>query len=190
MSVVETIAWIAGTVYSTVPSYWLLVHRNIGYWRSRRTPLSRVGPFWFLLWVLMGTVTWRWRHLAVYRSPWIWIPAGALIAIGLALYWPAVQKFTHDQLVGRPELEPQKHEQRLRRDGIRARVRHPIYLGHLCELAGWTLGTGLVVLMGLTVFAIVTGAVMIRAEERELEARFGEPYREYQRQVPALLPRL
>ena len=31
----------------------------------------------------------------------------------------------------------------------------------------------------LAAFAIVTGALMIRIEDRELEARFGEPYRAY-----------
>jgi protein-S-isoprenylcysteine O-methyltransferase Ste14 len=40
------------------------------------------------------------------------------------------------------------------------------------------------------VFAVITGAFMIRSEERELEARFGEEYREYQRRVPAIIPRL
>jgi len=189
MRVVQTVAWIAGIIYSTIPSYWLLVHRNIDYWRARNTRLSRVGPVWFGLWVLAGAVTWPWRGVALYRSRWLWIPAGALILAGLFIYSRAKQSFTTDQVLGRSELEPHRHEQRLNRDGIRAHVRHPYYLGHLCELVGWTLGTGLVVLVVLNAFAIVTGTLMIRAEERELEERFGEAYREYQQQVPALLPR-
>jgi protein-S-isoprenylcysteine O-methyltransferase Ste14 len=39
-------------------------------------------------------------------------------------------------------------------------------------------------------FAIATGAVMIRIEDEELEKRFGDLYRMYRREVPALLPRL
>jgi protein-S-isoprenylcysteine O-methyltransferase Ste14 len=69
-------------------------------------------------------------------------------------------------------------------------VRHPIYLAHLCELLGWSIGTGLVDVYALTAFAVITGAVMIRLEDRELEERFGEPYREYCRTVPAVIPRL
>jgi protein-S-isoprenylcysteine O-methyltransferase Ste14 len=78
----------------------------------------------------------------------------------------------------------------LNTSGIRCRVRHPYYLGHLCELLGWTLGTGLLVLYALAIFAVVTGAVMITSEERELESRFGQPYRDYKQRVPAILPRL
>jgi protein-S-isoprenylcysteine O-methyltransferase Ste14 len=60
----------------------------------------------------------------------------------------------------------------------------------MCELLGWTIGTGLLVLYALLAFAVITGAVMIAAEERELEARFGEAYREYKKNVPAILPRV
>ncbi|MGO9564213.1 MAG: methyltransferase family protein, partial [Candidatus Korobacteraceae bacterium] len=74
--------------------------------------------------------------------------------------------------------------------GIRSRVRHPIYLGHLCEVLGWCLGTGLIALYALAAFAIVTGTLMIALEDRELEARFGDPYRAYRRKVPAVIPRL
>ena len=87
-------------------------------------------------------------------------------------------------------MVPGHHEQQLVTSGIRARVRHPVYLGHLCEMLAWSLGSGLAVCYGLTAFALVTGAVMIRLEDRELEQRFGEEYREYRRKVPAVLPRI
>ncbi len=85
---------------------------------------------------------------------------------------------------------PGHREQRLVTSGIRAHIRHPVYLGHLCEMLTWSVGTGLAVCYGLTAFALVTGAIMIRLEDRELEQRFGEAYREYRRKVPAVLPRV
>jgi len=42
----------------------------------------------------------------------------------------------------------------------------------------------------LLAFALATGFFMIRIEDRELEARFGEAYREYRARVPAVVPRL
>ena len=78
----------------------------------------------------------------------------------------------------------------LKTAGIRAHVRHPIYLGHLCEVVGWCIGTGLMPLFALLGFAIASGAAMVHVEDRELEARFGESYRAYRRAVPAVIPRL
>jgi protein-S-isoprenylcysteine O-methyltransferase Ste14 len=58
-------------------------------------------------------------------------------------------------------------------------------------LLAWTVGSGEVVLYGLTIFALLTGWPMIRQEEAELEDRFGEEYRAYKRAVPAaLVPRV
>jgi len=74
--------------------------------------------------------------------------------------------------------------------GIRSRVRHPVYLAHLCEMLAWSVGTGLVVCFGLTALAVLTGSVMIRMEDVELEKRFGAAYERYRENVPALLPKL
>ena len=65
-----------------------------------------------------------------------------------------------------------------------------MYLGHLCEMLGWSAGTGLAVCWLLTGFAVITGALMIRMEDAELEKRFGEEYAAYRKRVPAVLPRL
>ena len=89
-----------------------------------------------------------------------------------------------------PEVFPDHREQRLVTTGIRAHVRHPVYLGHLCEMLAWSIGTGLVVCWLLTALAVATGAVMIRMEDAELEKRFGEEYAAYRKRVPTVLPRL
>lgn len=57
-------------------------------------------------------------------------------------------------------------------------------------MLAWSVGTGLAVCYGLTAFALVTGTIMIQKEDKELEQRFGEEYREYRRKVPAVLPRI
>jgi len=113
-----------------------------------------------------------------------------LFAAGLWTYKRSGAGFSPAQLAGFPEVMPSHHEQRLVTSGIRAHIRHPVYLGHLCEILAWSVGTGLAVCYGLTAFALVTGAIMIRLEDKELEQRFGEAYREYRRKVPAVLPRI
>jgi protein-S-isoprenylcysteine O-methyltransferase Ste14 len=89
-----------------------------------------------------------------------------------------------------PEVLPGHREQRLVTTGIRSRVRHPVYLAHLCEMLAWSIGTELAVCYGLTVFAVVTGAIMVTLEDAELEERFGKEYVAYREHVPAVLPRM
>jgi protein-S-isoprenylcysteine O-methyltransferase Ste14 len=65
-------------------------------------------------------------------------------------------------------------------------VRHPLYL--FMMLAIWSypaLQTDRLLFNGLWTVWIVVGAFF---EERDLVAEFGETYREYQRQVPMLIP--
>ena len=185
------IGWLACVVYSTIPAFWLVIHTRIEHWRSRRgLPYSIIVPGWMAIWVVVAVVTMRWRAVALYRAWWMWVPAVALFLLGFWLYREAGVQFSREQLYGLPELKSGGAEQRLVTTGIRARVRHPVYLAHLCEMLAWSLGTGLAVCYGLTAFAVLTGAVMIRAEDAELERRFGEEYRAYRERVPAVIPRL
>ncbi|MFB3917801.1 MAG: isoprenylcysteine carboxylmethyltransferase family protein [Terriglobales bacterium] len=189
MVVLRTAAWMIGIIYATVPSYWLMVHPRARSWeQGGGKRLMAVGPLWLLTWMTAGAITWSWRRVLLYSTPWTWAPGAALIFFGLTIYAFARRDFSVDQVLGRPELQPQKHEQRLVTAGIRSYVRHPYYLGHLCELLGWTIGTGLAVLYALTAFAVITGYFMIRAEERELEQRFGQAYRDYKARTAALIP--
>lgn len=183
--------WLACVVYSTIPLFWLMIHPFAERWRARKRPAYRVlVPVWMGTWIAMALLTERWRSVALYRTGWAWLPAGALFALGFFIYSRAGENFSAKQLGGLPEVHSGNREQRLVTEGIRARVRHPVYLAHLCEMLAWSVGTGLAVCWGLTAFAILTGAVMVGMEDVELENRFGDPYRVYRNSVPAIIPRV
>ena len=188
----RTIGWIACVVYSTIPAFWLLIHPRVEFWRSRpRSPYKILLPVWIGMWAAMAAITGPWRSaFLLYKNDWTWIPAALLFCAGLMLYKLSHHHFTLAQLGGLSEIRPGDREQRLATTGIRAHIRHPVYLGHLCEMLAWSAGTGLAVCWALTAFAIATGAVMIKMEDRELATRFGEEYRTYRLAVPALVPKV
>jgi protein-S-isoprenylcysteine O-methyltransferase Ste14 len=188
--VLQTAGWLVCAVYATIPSFWLAIHPFANYWRKRRSAYRAILPVWLAMWVAAAGASAPWRRIALYSSGWAWIPAGLLLGTGLWLYFRAGNGFSVRQLGGLPEVVANHPEQRLVTSGIRAYVRHPIYLGHLCEMVAWSLGTGLVVCYGLTAFAVLTGFIMIRLEDKELEQRFGEDFRAYRQRVPAVVPRL
>jgi protein-S-isoprenylcysteine O-methyltransferase Ste14 len=178
-------------VYSTIPAFWLMIHPFAERWRGRqRSPYRTVIPLWILMWVIMAVATFPWRTVLLYSHGLAWVVSGLLFITGIELYIRSRVEFSPAQLGGVPEIRASHPDQRLVTSGIRSRVRHPVYVAHLCEMLAWSIGTGLAVCFGLTGFAIITGGVMIRLEEAELEKRFGEPYRQYRERVPAIVPRL
>jgi protein-S-isoprenylcysteine O-methyltransferase Ste14 len=183
-------AWLACVIYSTIPAFWLAIHPFADRWRKRRrSPYRVLMPLWVLLWLVVGMITARWRAIAFYQSSWVWLPASFLFCAGVWIYRHAGKNFSGKQLGGVPEVHRGRQEQRLVTSGIRARVRHPVYLGHLCEMVAWSVGSGLAVCYGLTAFALVSGGIMIRLEDAELEQRFGDAYRVYRATVPSIVPR-
>ena len=190
-STLDLFALLACSVYCTIPMFWLVVHPFIERWRERgRRAYTLILPIWAAFIAIAFFCMWLYRSARFYTTWSTWIPAIFLFWAGFSIYSAAFQGFHHTQVSGLAELEPQRHRQELVTSGIRSRVRHPIYLGHLCEVFGWCVGTGLVPLYALALFALATGAIMIRIEDRELEARFGQEYHVYKAQVPAVIPRL
>jgi protein-S-isoprenylcysteine O-methyltransferase Ste14 len=190
MQLLNVMGWLACVVYSTIPAFWIVIHPRAHRWRLHRSPYRILVPAWITMWLIVAALTAGWRSQRLYSNDGSWLPAILLFAVGLWLYFRSSRHFSAKQLGGVPEVLGTDHDQRLVTSGIRARVRHPIYLAHLCEMIAWSIGTGLLVCYALTVFAIITGAVMIRMEDAELESRFGEPFRQYRKAVPAVLPRL
>ncbi|HEY3353743.1 MAG TPA: isoprenylcysteine carboxylmethyltransferase family protein [Polyangia bacterium] len=111
----------------------------------------------------------------------------ALVVLGMV---PIVQAFVAFVRAGGTPV-PIASPPRLVVDGWYAHVRNPIYVGFLVVLLGQALFFGSA---GLLRYAVIAWAVAAAAarwyEQPRLTRRFGEPYREYVRAVPAWIPRL
>lgn len=144
---------------------------------------------------VLGLMFWQWRALpqpiwnandaALRAAVWAVTAAGAVLAVastfltnhfdlfGLRQVWLAAR--------GHP-YTPVPFKQR----ALYRLVRHPMMLGML--MAFWATPT---MTVGHALFAAGMSAYIaigIRFEERALERNFGDDYRRYRRQVPAVLP--
>jgi methanethiol S-methyltransferase len=121
----------------------------------------------------------------------------SLVAIGAVLYglstWIALQHRKHlsiATMIGIPELSPTEQRRgKLLKDGIYRVVRHPRYLSAGLAVIAVALFVDYVGVYVLILLLFPLGYPMLFFEERELIDRFGEEYRQYQREVPQLLPR-
>ncbi len=90
-----------------------------------------------------------------------------------------------ERLAGKMELSGMRE---LQVSGVYAYVRHPSYAGMMGAMLGVCLLAWSAEMWVLGIIWFLAMRLMIALEERELIARFGEQYVEYQRKVPAFLP--
>ena len=132
------------------------------------------------------------RHitLAPPDTPAGWAGAaagGAALGLGLTLFAASLWRFI---AVGKGTLAPWDPPRRLVVSGPYRYVRNPMISGVVFILIGEAL-----VLRSVphawwaALFVAVNLVVIVGFEEPQLTQRFGEPYREYCRHVPRLLPR-
>lgn len=190
MYALETIGWIVCGIYATIPAFWLIIHPFADYWRRCfRAPLKFLVFVWVALWLVAWSVSFPWRYSPLGLSPKWAFATIPLWTATLFIYFGGHRHFSVNQVIGRTELESDRHEQILVTTGLHARMRHPLYFGHLCTMLGWLALVRTEAVLGLLVVAVATGAIMIRAEDAELERRFGPAYREYKSRVPAVIPK-
>jgi hypothetical protein len=180
------IPWLVSVLYSSIPLFWFAIHPFADFWRRMdRSPYFLLLPIWAAIILALGWATWPWHAVRLYSSPWMWAPAVLLMFFGLRTYGGIRSGFGAHKLSGEAELRPLEHQQELVTTGLHARMRHPIYIAHLLNLAGWTIGSGLLVsYILLAVSALSTFPLMIWIEENELEKRFGQRFRDYRARVP------
>ncbi len=181
------VPWFMGILYSSIPLFWFAIHPFADRWRKMsKSPYRALLPLWVIIILALACATWPWRSVQIYSQGWAWALALPFFALGLHTYAGIRSEFGR-KVTGEAELRPNEHEQQLVVTGLHARMRHPIYFAHLCNLAGWTMGSGLLVLfLLLTVSLILTFPLMIWLEERELKKRFPQSYRDYKGAVPLI----
>lgn len=140
-------------------------------------PCSRIlPPFWFLLAAAAAVGLHRVLPVAdLIPSPWNRLGL-ILIAVGLGLDVVAASMFWSAHTPLRPTERPTA----LVTGGVYRLTRNPMYLGMVLILAGLALALGSATpWTAPLVFALWIERCFIRAEERAMEALFGESYREY-----------
>jgi protein-S-isoprenylcysteine O-methyltransferase Ste14 len=111
-----------------------------------------------------------------------------LLALGLVLFVASLRRFAVE---GRGTLAPWDPPRELVVRGPYRYVRNPMISGVLLVLVGEALVLRSQPHLGwAAIFFAINATYIPLLEEPGLESRFGEPYREYCRHVPRLLPRL
>ena len=188
MSWLRFLGWLVCGVYATIPAFWLVIHPFAERWRNARNRYGVLVPMWMAMWFAAWWATARWSQTTIYNHPWTWAITLTLFSISWRMYRGGAEGLSLDRIIGRHELEPEEEGQELVVTGVHGFVRHPLYFGHLCTMLGWSIGSGTVACYALTAFAVVTGAIMIPLEERELRQRFGDEYDRYSQRVPMIIP--
>lgn len=82
-----------------------------------------------------------------------------------------------------------QREHRLATTGLYARLRHPQYIGFVSILFGFLLQWPTI--LTLAMFPVLVGmyAWLARQEERDMEAQFGQEWRDYAARTPRFIPR-
>ena len=131
------IPWMVSVLYSSIPLFWFAIHPFADSWRKmHRSPYLLLLPIWAAIIFALAWTTWPWSGVRLYSSPWMWAPAAVLIFSGLRTYAGIRSGFGGHKLSGEAELRPREHAQELVTTGLHARMRHPIYVAHLLNLAG------------------------------------------------------
>src|SRR5438270_12685190 len=95
--------WLLGTIYATIPAFWLVLHPFANYWRRRRNPFPALLSIWLAIILLVLWLTWPWHHERLYTTLFAWILAVLLFACAVLIYRRAGHGLTRDALIGRTE---------------------------------------------------------------------------------------
>ena len=181
----------------------LVTYPLLSFWRSW---LKRRGLIsWYLIEVggLWGGTTLAVLVLSVWWLRWSWSGTSSLQVLGCVLFiasvlvgtW-ALAKMGWARLLLAGALFPPEVgakekgvPQRLVVEGPYRYVRNPLYDGDFCLIVGAALLTRSWALLLVAALYMAQLALQLPFEERELEERFGVPYRRYRELVPRFVPR-
>ena len=186
---VDALALVYAALYFPVPLFWLVIHRNIHFWRRFGT-----RSFWIALpvWVVSGMALSLFRHRILGErlgpNAVLWVLGIALIVFSQWIEHQVVRSFGWRRIVGIPEMKPAERSGPVVNSGIYAHVRHPRYLALMLGFVGFAFLTGAKGYFLLVILNILLYQIAIPLEERELLEHYGPQYEAYARSVARLMP--
>lgn len=171
-----------------VCAFWFVIHGAIGFWKARPTWMA----YWAALLVIGATFALSVFNLRLLVGADLGTNT-AMMALGSLIYFTSwalsrsIRKYLNFRtFAGIPEVKNETAN--LIVDGPFSVVRHPRYFMILVGVLGWSLAANYS--GGYLMSLVFTGALLliVRFEEQELIARFGDEYRIYKTSVPALFP--
>lgn len=172
--------------------FWVALHPFVAFWR--RMGLAATYTILVAGCVGLGAILFALRGpllaAELGTGPALWVLTAAAYAVSAAFESQARRHLRMGTLVGVPELRGASAPEALLTTGIYGRVRHPRYVGATFGyVASAFFANYLFLWAALPVFLLLLHTVVL-LEERELEERFGDAWRDYAARVPRYVPRL
>ena len=144
-----------------------------------------------LVWVINYTAPLDTTIIITYVPPWSIIRQVTMWGSLLMFFWAfffnydSLSFFGIRQILNFKKLKTTNPSEEIKKNGLLAVTRHPMYLALIIYLWCQTFRMAdIVVNLILTIYVII-GTVL---EEKKLVLEFGDAYRKYQREVPMLVP--
>lgn len=170
-------------------SMWFVIHPFARFWRRRGPGTTYVAVLSIA--VAIGFVVFRFRGVLLsveFGFSWpLALLAAAFYGAGIVVELQWRRQMSAGTLLGLPEVSEERPDVMLDQ-GIYGKIRHPRYLGMLCQIAGSAFLTNYLAVYALFAVSIPLLYLTVVLEERELIQRFGDRYIEYMRQVPRFIP--
>ncbi|MEO0546313.1 MAG: isoprenylcysteine carboxylmethyltransferase family protein [Pseudomonadota bacterium] len=177
-------------ILPVVLAFWITIHGGSRFWRSQKPVYAYSAALLAML--LAGGLA------AAYRATLVGVDLGGnivLFGLGAIVYglsfllWRPIKKaLDFSTFAGVPEVSGK--DIALIQTGPFKLVRHPRYLMVAIGLIGWALMANYAGVYFVGLLSLAGLAFVVRLEERDLTDRFGSAYRDYQKQVPQLVPTL
>jgi protein-S-isoprenylcysteine O-methyltransferase Ste14 len=174
----------------------VMARRSFKAWCARFVPPAVERSTYVLVAsACLALVFWQWRPIGVVlydvTNGALGYALGAVSLVGWLVVVGSTFLIDHADLFGLRQVfrapgEAPSPDIEFQTPGLYRTVRHPLYLGFLTAFWATPVMTvgHLIFALGFTLYVLVA----IPLEERDLAARFGEKYREYQQRVRALVP--
>jgi protein-S-isoprenylcysteine O-methyltransferase Ste14 len=144
-----------------------------------------------LVWVINYTAPLDTTIIITYVPPWSIIRQVTMWGSLLMFFWAfffnydSLSFFGIRQILNFKKLKTTNPSEEIKKNGLLAVTRHPMYLALIVYLWSQTFRVAdIVVNIVLTIYVII-GTVL---EEKKLVLEFGDAYRKYQQEVPMLIP--